>query len=287
MQGVRHFGIEVTFSFVFAALLFSIVRIVTVHYGDMVITRITTRPYKIALTLLVFSCLDLCNQMFVADVVAGNDSKIARHYAEHTTWFVIAEDILLAFKYALAIVFVLQRAFEHGILLFFIRYQQSFTLQNLEIAKDKYQRLERRLSCVFYVFCGIVCLPNLVFNVYLISSTFTDRVESAQLERNFILYFVGMWVTATAIYSCIMINLMVNMYKFHRFEFNVHIKRMLLLYTATMASSVFVIGYTVFNYYYLSCVYGVVFGHPPTFDFWDPRHPHVGICGDINSFMYH
>ena len=60
------------------------------------------------------------------------------------------------------------RTFEHGILSSFISYQKNLRIENLDIAKEKYQKIEKRYS--FICKGGIILLltPNLV--MFLIAS---------------------------------------------------------------------------------------------------------------------
>ena len=72
--------------------------------------------------------------------------------------------ILANTKMTLGIIFMIARTYEHGILLFFIQFQQGFKLQNLEVEKSTYQRVELKSSkvCKFGTF--LVCIPMVCIN---------------------------------------------------------------------------------------------------------------------------
>ena len=54
------------------------------------------------------------------------------------------------------------------------------------------------------------------------------------MSNNF--YGIGIYMVVATFYSRIVLSLMINMYKYHRFEYYNHIRRMLALYIATLLS---------------------------------------------------
>ena len=61
------------FEFIFALtvtiLIFNIAKIVHIHYGDAVITRITTRPYKITMVLLIVMLYEVSSNLLAINVI--------------------------------------------------------------------------------------------------------------------------------------------------------------------------------------------------------------------------
>ena len=66
-------------------------------------------------------------------------------------------------EYFCMIIFVMTRAFEHKLLNFFIIYQQSFRLENLNVFKDNYQKLELKFAKLHKAICLVIASPYLIF----------------------------------------------------------------------------------------------------------------------------
>ena len=63
-------GLEAALSIVISALIFTVVKIVRIKYGDMAITHLTSRPYIIAVFLFIVSMLELTTDMIATNIVA-------------------------------------------------------------------------------------------------------------------------------------------------------------------------------------------------------------------------
>jgi len=63
------FGFEAVFSVAVSALLINIVLIARIKYGQMQITHITTRPYLIAMFLLITLLIEVCTYIILGDIV--------------------------------------------------------------------------------------------------------------------------------------------------------------------------------------------------------------------------
>ena len=119
----------------------------------MLITRITTRPYKIALMIIMVCLCDFGVQLITCNVLCKGDLTIFVKYVNTHLWYTKFEYVASAARYMLYYCFILSRIYEHSILLLFITFQHSFRLQNLDIARDKYQKLERMFSKIFFGLC--------------------------------------------------------------------------------------------------------------------------------------
>ena len=122
--------------------------------------------------------------------------------------------VIAGAKYALTLVFLLSRTFEHGILLFFVNFQHFYKVQNLEIVRESYQRYEKKLSNLYYTVCAVATLP-------VVSILFTQIMINRSLDifAYTILYFIASWTTLTAFYSSTLLALLLAIWKYHRFEF--------------------------------------------------------------------
>ena len=139
------YGYYITLAFIITTLVFDILLLVRIKYGDAAVTHLTTWPYTISLILLNVMLIDTALTIvifqqqpeLIIQIMKFEhlDSVLKRLSAYFMRSMGIAE-------YFCMIIFVLTRAFEHKLLNFFIIYQQHFRLESLNVAKDKYQRLE-------------------------------------------------------------------------------------------------------------------------------------------------
>ena len=128
----------------------------------MLITRITTRPYKIALMIIMVCLCDFGVQLVTCNVICGGDLDVFKEYIFTNLWYSKFEFVAISARYMFYYCFVLSRIYEHSILLLFITFQHSFRLQNLDIARDKYQKLERKFANVFFGLCVGFNIPIVI-----------------------------------------------------------------------------------------------------------------------------
>ena len=73
-----HFGLEISFSVVVSAIVFTVAKIVKIKYeGALVITHMTSRPYLIAVLLYICSLLELFFYLYATNIIALDDFKNA------------------------------------------------------------------------------------------------------------------------------------------------------------------------------------------------------------------
>ena len=124
-----------------------------------------------------------------------------------------------------------------------------------------------------------MCAPPVITNLISIF----DDYKLVELNIFNLLYYIGIMASITSIYNCTVINLIVKMYKYRRFEFQNHFKRMLLIYFATIASQIFIILCSAMALYYEMCENGSFLhsrdfpDHHPFYNEDDP----VGICASV------
>ena len=63
-------GLEVCLAIVISALIFTVVKVVRIKYGDMAITHMTSRPYIIAIFIFIISMLELTTDVIATNIVA-------------------------------------------------------------------------------------------------------------------------------------------------------------------------------------------------------------------------
>ena len=148
-------------------------------------------------------------------------------------------------------VFILSRIFESNILLLFMTFQNSFKLQGLDIAREKYQKMEGNFSKIFIGLGFGFCLP-IMLNIMIKCIQRSNVVDGVDVLGT--LYFLVSFITLTCMYSAVTLNFTRNLYKYHRMEYGRHIKRIVIIYTATILSSLYGIFYTGSIFYLLICI---------------------------------
>ena len=63
-------GLEACLAIVISALIFTVVKVVRIKYGDMAITHMTSRPYIIAIFIFIISMLELTTDLIATNIVA-------------------------------------------------------------------------------------------------------------------------------------------------------------------------------------------------------------------------
>ena len=129
---------EVTFALIVTVLLFNLTCLVRIHYGDAIITHITTRPYKITMVLLILMLSNHSIGLVITNIVyVGRYSEYIEDL-KSKPFFIFLLDLPYQLKWWLIMCFFISRTSEMEILGFFVRYQGNLKLQNLDVARDHY-----------------------------------------------------------------------------------------------------------------------------------------------------
>ena len=161
-----------------------------IHYGDSVITHLTTQPYKILLVLLIVMFCESCYTLIVINVVyAGSFAAFIEDFATDPVYSQLPT-MLYQLKQWLIMCFIFSRMFETQTLCYFVRYQGRLKLQNLEVARDQYQRREKIYSRIYLAQCLIVSL--FPFTMYIVVAAHGNDTPYYLLDSIY-LY----WVFAT------------------------------------------------------------------------------------------
>ena len=70
---IEYLGFEEAFACIFAMLLVNVTMHTRLKYGDMVVTHITTRPYKVATVFLVVALLESIFLIYLNNIWADGD----------------------------------------------------------------------------------------------------------------------------------------------------------------------------------------------------------------------
>ena len=130
----------------------------------MLITHLSIIPYRLSLVILAIKIIS----------TAALSTFFVEHQGE--SWLIIYErkndailvtnSILISSSFTCIMVFMIARIFEHGILLFFIDYQKNLKVEELDVAKDKYQKLEsiarKKFIIITIVFSAVLTVIEIL-----------------------------------------------------------------------------------------------------------------------------
>ena len=218
-------GQEVGFSIVVLGLVINITLLVKIKYGDALITHLTCITYYVSLALLIVMLVDHVGYL----MLATHDSRHPDGEEPLKFWLYCISTTAIT-KYALLVLLILLRAFQNEALLVFIFFQKNFRLERLDVAKDSYRKLEKRMAWGFVIQYSVLMSPMLVQIV----GQFTAFYKQITVYNT--VYFACLLVLAIAAYTSSTISLIINMRRSHRTAFNSHIRSIAVLTLATLLS---------------------------------------------------
>ena len=123
------YELELYFALLMCSLLYCSVLIVKIEYDSTIeITHITTRPYKIALMIIVCYMLNTILWLLYQNLYLKGKTEAVLGYLIYFDFYFVAGWILMASKFSLCFIFILARTFEHASLLIFIDFQHALSL---------------------------------------------------------------------------------------------------------------------------------------------------------------
>ena len=152
-------------------------------------------------------------------------------------------------KIDLLILFILLRAHEYENLLIFINFQRKLRLQNLNVERDNFRRLEKKANRLFIIAAIVFLIPNCFFIFG------RELIEWDIFFKTSVVYFEDLNVIAFCIYNSTSLQLFYEMYHYHRMAYNTHIRSYVGLFIATQLSIILMIalgGYNLFAAFCLS-----------------------------------
>ena len=149
---------EIAIAVIVSLIIFGAILLTRIRYGEFIITNLTLRPYVIALILLSVMLIGNCIQEYYVTVVYKNDYKMLVEHFIYTKALKITFFVFSQLKILLAIEFIRTRSFETQILNYFVWYQRQLRLQNLDVARDHYQKREKQMHRAYNAGSVIVCI---------------------------------------------------------------------------------------------------------------------------------
>lgn len=119
-------------------------------------------------------------------------------------------------------------------------------------------------------FYAILCVP------------FEHRLENILLLS--LAYFILQLVLVKSHYVTTEVPLMLEMRRLHKFEFDKHARRMLVVFIATTLSLAIVLAFEVSVFYLYACSYGIFTRKSWQFAMYDPRISDDSICQVFSSY---
>ena len=147
-------------------------------------------------------------------------------------------------------------------------------MQELDVVKDTYQKIERQAETYFQWSCLTIYLYMLALSIASPFVRYQDLTSSEGFE------FGGLIVTyivISAAYCSVKLNLMRQMYRYHRFAFRSHIKRMAVIACLTCASLWAIVCFQILGFYYWLCRLSTVKGSGGE-PMYDPEAENPGMC---------
>ena len=163
----------------------------------------TTMPYKMSAFLLIFSLIEsIVDLYFVSRRTVQLNSDPTQFSWSNTILVFVSYFKICSIQY-----FFVARAFEQTILYIFVYFQSRYHLQQIQIVKDKYNCIERRLETCFKWLANFFWIPMLgIYIKYLIEANYTDAIYSASLWT--LSLFFMLWL-----YTASSVNLLYIMWR--------------------------------------------------------------------------
>ena len=116
-------GFEGAFACISCVLILNTILHLRIKYGDMVVTRITTKPYKVIYFYLVFGLIEVSYIIFLINVrFSHNFNAFLKYWFD--SWAPIQTIITLELcKLGAICYFISEQTFQHSTLYWFVRFQ--------------------------------------------------------------------------------------------------------------------------------------------------------------------
>ena len=231
-------GFEFSFAFFVLLLLANVFLHVRIKFGRVVVTHMTTVPFKVAYGFLFVSILQCMYLIYVVNVTFENNFDDFRQ-----DWirdprikivFIFFELTKLGFIVALLTV----QWMRAQILYVFITFQQKLRLEYLPIERDRYQRQEKAQIRFFKTAVGSILPIILILTLLVCLEEYYDFIEMGiWTSIAYQLLFGAGWIVITS-NAFIHHNLwlLIAMYFYRRYEYYKHYKKQLALMLVTYLS---------------------------------------------------
>ena len=154
---------ELLFALTFTCLLANGLILLSITFGDQIVTSLTKKPYVISFFLLTLMSIEFLWICYTQQVTYGNDKRTQFEqdfFATDGVYSRIESNIMLI-KIDLVLLFILNISYEYENLLVFVNFQRKLRLQDLNVERDTFIRLEKRIRKIFVSMTVIFLAPNL------------------------------------------------------------------------------------------------------------------------------
>ena len=131
-------GFEQSFACIVTMIIYNAYLYSQIKYGNMTITHVSMRPYKIAFLFLLIALAETVYVLILSDVVFANDFKVFLHHWTESKYF---KRLIIGFemsKFCAIIAFLLSQTFEYQVLYTFVLFQQMIRVEQLPVEKNRY-----------------------------------------------------------------------------------------------------------------------------------------------------
>lgn len=130
-------------------------------------------------------------------------------------------------KYCLFFVWIVIRAYESEALLLFVFFQKHLRLGDLQVARDQFRQMERKMQSTYLTLSTLILIP------YLIQCVAQFFIPEDLVSKLNCTYFFGLWTLGFATFTNSGLKLLLQIHRDHRMAYHSHKWSLLGLYLAT------------------------------------------------------
>ena len=126
-------------------------------------------------------------------------------------------------------IFLTMQVHENEALVLFCIFQKKLRVEDLQVHRDTFHKIERRLTKVFIWITFILsCITLLYYMVFRYLIPISPGIYGVSMS----IYMMGNFFFLLVIYNSSTLGLIYEMYKYHRMAFNEHVRSRLILFLA-------------------------------------------------------
>ena len=158
---MNEYSFAMYFAMTMITAFYNIYLIVRIRYGETVITKTTLTPYYFSLIFLVLNYILAILRLYIAMYLPDADYKALFYYNNVDGDLIIAVTrVYDSFVKTFFVYFIIARIKNCGIMHELMVYQRGYRIQELEIVKDKFNRMERESRkftvMTMLIYCGCI-----------------------------------------------------------------------------------------------------------------------------------
>ena len=193
---------QLLLSLAVTCLIFNVILLVKIKFGDLIITNRTLKPYITSCVLLCVICAEFVWISYLRRIkYKDNDDLFKEEFFEPFGFRNKIESDIMQIKVDLMVLFVYFIAYELENLNVFICFQAKLRLQELHVERDTFLRLEKKVNNIFIIMITIFMAPNLFFcwgfllydtEKFTDDDTYSDEAEKSIWKFLCVRFWIGL-----------------------------------------------------------------------------------------------